>query len=269
MNSLDQRNKELSYCLRLCHLNALNADGAPAANFGFELSENVRYDYPLISYVEAKSPGERAGLSTNDILLKINDRKTKGMEFEKAKKAIEKAKRDGRLEMLVVDRGTFDYCTRTKKQLKEPDLKLKHIFPKSRSSANILKVPAITATAVLPSHENFETLNDRLSGTNEDEDVQSSSPVDSTAHSDLSSPIRAAKTAAAATAAPPSFPHQAPSPKIESAPLPFQPTGTVSRKNHLSKTSAQKSVDTGKKSTVSNVFNNLLHKIGSTKPTKH
>lgn len=248
-------------------MNALNSEGVPAANFGFELSENATCGYPIISRVEDKSPGERAGLKTDDILLKINDRKTKGLDFEKVKKAIEKAKRDGRLEMLVVDDATFQYCKRTKKHLKEPDLKLKHIFPKSRSSANILKVPSLITNAVLPSKENFDPSNDRLSLTNGDESkndevVQRSSPIDSTGNHDLSPPISWTKTAAAAAA---SLPHQAPSPTIEPAPLPFQPsTGTAS------KTPGQKKVtETGKKSTVSSVLNNLFHKIGPNKPTKN
>ena len=183
---LDQRTKELSYNLRLCHLNALNSDGVPAANFGFELSENPSYDYPIISRVEPKSPGERAGLQTNDILLKINDRKTKGLDFDKVKKAIEKGKRDGRLELLVVDVATYDYSQHSKKQLKEPDIKLKHIFPKSRSSANILKVPLITPTTTSASQETSKQIHDsvlssvnhRLSLTEEDDSKVKTSNTD-------------------------------------------------------------------------------------------
>ncbi|CAF5064032.1 unnamed protein product, partial [Rotaria magnacalcarata] len=47
-----QRNKELSYTLRLCHLLATNADGTQAATFGFELSEDPDYEYPVILRVE-------------------------------------------------------------------------------------------------------------------------------------------------------------------------------------------------------------------------
>ena len=143
---LEQRNKELSHTLRLCHLHATNGDGTQAATFGFELSEDADYEYPIILRVESQSPAEGAGLQSRDILLKINDRKTKGLGYEKVKKEIEKAKRDGRLEMLVVDQETFDYCKRTKKPMKEPDIKVKHIFPKSRSSASFHKLP-IAATA--------------------------------------------------------------------------------------------------------------------------
>ncbi|CAF4041131.1 unnamed protein product [Rotaria sp. Silwood2] len=143
-----QRNKELSYTLRLCHLHATNADGTQAATFGFELSEDADYEYPIILRVEPQSPAEGAGLQSRDVLLKINERKTKGLGYDKAKKEIEKAKRDGRLEMLVVDQETFDYCQRMKKPLKEPEMKVKHIFPKSRSSASFHKLPvaAIAAT---------------------------------------------------------------------------------------------------------------------------
>ncbi|CAF0852377.1 unnamed protein product [Adineta steineri] len=142
-----QRNKELSYTLRLCHLHPTNGDGTQAATFGFELSEEPDYEYPLILRVKPQSPAEGAGLQSRDILLKINERKTKGLGYEKAKKEIEKAKRDGRLEMLVVDQETFDYCKRSKKPLKEPEMKVKHIFPKSRSSASFHKLPVAGATS--------------------------------------------------------------------------------------------------------------------------
>jgi thioredoxin-related protein len=141
---LEQRNKELSYTLRLCHLHPTNGDGTHAVTFGFELSEDPSYEYPLILRVEPQSSAEGAGLQSRDILLKINDRKTKGLGYDKVKKEIEKAKRDGRLEMLVVDQETFDYCRRTKKPLKEPEMKVKHVFPKSRSSASFHKLPGGT-----------------------------------------------------------------------------------------------------------------------------
>lgn len=142
---LEQRNKELSYTLRLCHLHSTNADGTQAATFGFELSEDPNNEYPVILRVEPQSPAEVAGLQSRDVLLKINERKTKGLSYEKLKKEIEKAKRDGRLEMLVVDQETYDYCQRSNKPLKEPDMKVKHIFPKSRSSASFHKLPVVAA----------------------------------------------------------------------------------------------------------------------------
>ena len=125
-----------------------NGDGIHAATFGFELSEEPDYEYPLILSVEPYSPAEGAGLQSRDILLKINERKTKGLGYDKVKKEIEKAKRDGRLEMLVADQETFDYCKQTKKPFKEPEMKVKHIFPKSRSSASFHKLPIAATTAL-------------------------------------------------------------------------------------------------------------------------
>ena len=157
---LEQRNKELSYTLRLCHLHTTNGDGAQGATFGFELGEEPDYEYPLILRVEPQSPAEGAGLQSRDILLKVNERKTKGLGYDKVRKEIEKAKRDGRLEMLVVDQETFDYCKRTKKPLKEPEMKVKHVFPKSKSSASFHKLPvaavAAAAAASRDSHEQFD-----------------------------------------------------------------------------------------------------------------
>ncbi|CAF0931428.1 unnamed protein product [Adineta ricciae] len=163
--SSKQRNKELSYSLRLCHLHPTNGDGTQAATFGFELSEEPDYEYPLILRVEPHSSAEGAGLQSRDILLKINDKKTKGLVYEKVKKEIEKAKRDGRLEMLVVDQETFDYCKRTKKPMKEPELKVKHIFPKSRSSASFHKLPLLQTTTTassLSSRDSLEQLNNSI-----------------------------------------------------------------------------------------------------------
>ncbi|CAF1569314.1 unnamed protein product [Rotaria magnacalcarata] len=160
-----QRNKELSYTLRLCHLLATNADGTQAATFGFELSEDPDYEYPVILRVESQSPADVAGLQSRDVLLKINERKTKGLGYDKVRKEIEKAKRDGRLEMLVVDQETYDYCERTNKPLKEPEMKVKHIFPKSRSSANFLKLPSATAVAA-PSSMSPRDSTEQLSNSN-------------------------------------------------------------------------------------------------------
>lgn len=164
---LEQRNKELSYTLRLCHLHPTNADGTQAATFGFELSEEPDYDYPIILRVEPQSSAEGAGLQSRDVLLKINDRKTKGLGYDKVKKEIEKAKRDGRLEMLVADQETYDYCQRTKKPMKEPEMKVKHIFPKSRSSASFNKLPIGSGT----SRDSTEQLN--ASTTKSDDNPQS------------------------------------------------------------------------------------------------
>ena len=159
---LEQRNKELSYTLRLCHLHPTNGDGTQAATFGFELSEDADYEYPIILRVEPQSPAEGAGLQSRDILLKVNERKTKGLGYDKVKKEIDKAKRDGRLEMLVVDQETFEYCKRTKKPLKEPELKVKHIFPKSRSSASFHKLPIAAVAAAAAARESHEHFDDSL-----------------------------------------------------------------------------------------------------------
>lgn len=157
---LELRNKELSYTLRLCHLHLTNADGSPASTFGFELSEEPDYEYPLILRVESQSAAEGAGLQSGDVLLKINERKTKGLGYEKVKKEIDKAKRDGRLEMLVVDQETFDYCEKEKKPFKEPEMKVKHIFPKSRSSASFHKLPSVvmTSTSSITTRDRAEQL---------------------------------------------------------------------------------------------------------------
>ena len=163
---LEQRNKELAYTLRLCHLHPTNGDGTQAATFGFELSEDADYEYPLILRVQPQSPAEGAGLQSRDILLKINERKTKGLGYDKVKKEIEKAKRDGRLEMLVIDQETFDYCKRMKRPMKEPEMKVKHIFPRSRSSASFHKLPIAAAAVSRDSAEHFDdnlSLNARTS----------------------------------------------------------------------------------------------------------
>lgn len=156
---LEQRNKELSYVLRHCHLHPTNGDGTQASTFGFELSEEPGSEYPLISRVYPQSAAEGAGLQSRDILLKINDHKTKGLGYDKVKKEIDKAKREGRLEMLVVDQETYDYCKRTKKPMKEPEMKVKHIFPKSRSSASFHKLPVAASASSISSRDSVEQLN--------------------------------------------------------------------------------------------------------------
>ncbi len=89
----------------------------------------------------------------------MNDRKTKGANFDKIKKTIDKAKRDGRLEMLVVDKDTFNYCIQTKKKFKEPYIKVKHIFPRGRSSIDYQSLPLIAARASLISMNGTSSFN--------------------------------------------------------------------------------------------------------------
>ena len=271
---LDQRNKEASYSLRLCHLNALNSDGVPAATFGFEISEDSSFEYPIISRIEPKSPGDRAGLQVNDILLKINDRKTKGLDFDKVTRAIGKARRDGRLEMLVVDVATYDYCQRTKKPMKEPDLKLKHIFPKSRSSVNNLIIPVLPSTSNQTSatrleeftetkrlsterhHFSLENDDDEDNLAKTDDESEQSSRADSDGTSDLSAPTRSSKPIAASASAA-SFSHSTSSKKNARSPL----KKSASQDNKLK--------DESKKKAVSTVIANLLQKVGSNKLKKH
>jgi hypothetical protein len=148
-------------------LHPTNGDGTQAATFGFELSEDPDFEYPLILRVEAQSPAEGAGLQSRDVLLKINERKTKGLGYDKVKKEIEKAKRDGRLEMLVVDQETLDYCKRTKRPMKEPEMKVKHIFPKSRSSASFHKLPIAAAASSLTTRDSVEQLSNIVNNVDE------------------------------------------------------------------------------------------------------
>jgi hypothetical protein len=108
-------------------------DGTSASSFGFEINHETKYEYPVISRVEPRSPGERSGLQARDLLLKINGRKTKGLDLDRVKRVIEKSKHHGRLELLVVDEEVYRYCVSTHRKFKEPYIKVKHIFPKSRS----------------------------------------------------------------------------------------------------------------------------------------
>ena len=268
---LDQRSKELSYKLRLCHLNAMNSEGVQAPNFGFELSEDSKLEYPVISRVEAKSPGERAGLQSRDILLKVNDRKTKGLEFEKVKKVIEKAKRDGRLEMLVVDQETYDYCKRNNKQWKEPDIKVKHIFPKSRSSVSSVKLPMIAGTSAHPSRDQLKrseltplstSLIKETEWNDDDDDEPISSPLDSIVPSDALSPL-----SPPVVTAPTHSPHQAPFTSIDLAPSASQPID-VSDNDETDMQHSSSSGGGPTKNIVSNAINNLLHKMGHSKAVK-
>ncbi|CAF3860628.1 unnamed protein product, partial [Didymodactylos carnosus] len=117
--------------LRLCHL---HTNGDTSATFGFGLSEINGVAYPIIQKVEPNSPAEYAGLLSNDILLEVNERKTKNLGYDKVKKLIDKAKRDGRLDLLVSDQQTYDYCKTTKKKLSPPDIIIRHVFPKIAAS---------------------------------------------------------------------------------------------------------------------------------------
>jgi C-terminal processing protease CtpA/Prc len=153
---LEQRTKELSYAVRLCHLNTTNADGTRASSFGFELNKNSEYEYPIITHVESKSPGERSGLQVDDIVLKVNKRKTKGANIDKVRKLIDKAKNNGRIEVLVIDKEAFHYCLKTNRKFKEPYIKVKHIFPRSRSSVTYQSVPLMAARASMTSQVSFD-----------------------------------------------------------------------------------------------------------------
>ncbi|CAF0925167.1 unnamed protein product [Adineta steineri] len=146
-----QRNQELTYSLRLCHLNTTNSDGQPASTFGFDISKEPKYEYPMISRVEPKLPGELAGLQSRDLLIKVNDRKTKGLDIDKVKRTIEKAKYNGRLELLVVDEQVYRYCMRTHKKFKEPYIKVKHIFPRSKSRKSVETLDSIAASTPITS----------------------------------------------------------------------------------------------------------------------
>ncbi|CAF1516560.1 unnamed protein product [Adineta ricciae] len=140
-----QRTRELAYTLRLCHLHATNPDGSPAPTFGFDITKEAKYEYPIISRIDARSPAERGGLQTRDLLLKVNDRKTKGVDINKVRRHVDKAKHDNRLELLVVDEEVYRYCTSTNRKFKEPYIKVKHIFPKNRASANVESLDSLAA----------------------------------------------------------------------------------------------------------------------------
>ncbi len=303
---LEQRNKELSYTLRLCHLHPTNGDGTHPATFGFELSEEPDYEYPLILRVEPQSSAEGAGLQSRDILLKINERKTKGLGYDKVKKEIEKAKRDGRLEMLVVDQETFDYCKRTKKPMKEPEMKVKHIFfPKSRSSASFHKLLVTASASSISSRDSVEQLSNsitkhddnnssyhptsvgyRLStpketdSENEDEKKRKSSPeilsqAKSTRNSqpavnfDLTTPTSTPTKAS-------NHSHESPLKFFDPAQIASQQTGAGGSQNtsNISRSTTsiqQKSTKESKPSkakAIPNAINNLFHKIGHPKSSK-
>ena len=246
----------------------MNSEGVQAPNFGFELSEDSKFEYPVISRVEAKSPGERAGLQSRDILLKVNDRKTKGLDFEKVKKVIEKAKRDGRLEMLVVDQETFNYCKHNNKQWKEPDIKVKHIFPKSRSSVSSVKLPMLAGTSTHPSRDQLKRSNLTALSTslvkeaewNDDEDESISSPLDSIVPGDPLSPLSPPETASTHS------PHQAPFTSLDLAPSVSQLTDSPDTDGEMQHSTSSGGAPT--KNVVSNVISNLLHKMGHAKAAK-
>ncbi len=266
---LGKRSEELSYTLRLCHLNATNSDGTPAPSFGFEITEDSKYEYPIISRVEPKLPGEHAGLQTNDILLKVNSRKTKGVDFKKIKKAIEKAKRDGRLEMLVVDKSSFIYCTRTNKKFKEPYIKVKHIFPRSRSSANYQSLPMIAARASSTSQESSQRsmngtssfyVNHLSTHSENEEDALKPSNLEVTVGSDLPSTINSLD----------SFSHGISSKLIGPVRRLSQRRDTSSTIQNMSNTTqgiqSDPSTDESIIDFVLNTINNFCHNIRSEKP---
>jgi len=302
---LEQRNKELSYTLRLCHLHPTNGDGTQAATFGFELSEDPDYEYPLILRVEPQSPAEGAGLQSRDILLKINDRKTKGLGYDKVKKEIEKAKRDGRLEMLVVDQETYDYCKRTKKPLKEPEMKVKHIFPKSRSSASFHKLP-VAASSIssrdsveqsntsitkhddsIPTYqrtsvgyrlstpketdsENEETNQQDLSGRNISSNVltRQAQPA---VNFDLNTPTTAPSNASALTRESPlKFfdPAQSTSQQIGTSSTGRENLPSTARSTPTLNQTSTKESKSSKRKAIPNAINNLFHRIGHPKSSK-
>ncbi|CAF3486275.1 unnamed protein product [Rotaria socialis] len=272
-----QRTKELSYTLRLCHLHATNTtDGKPTITFGFEITEDPDYEYPVISHVEIKSPGERAGLQVRDVLLKVNDRKTKGLKFEKVKKAIEKGKQDGRLEILVVDKEVFDYCKRTNKKFKQPDIKIKHIFPKSRLSTSLLKLPSITATSSLTPDDRTEQITHAASTFNvhrlsipkpaESEDKQVdkvSSNFQSKVDSDISLPNNPYDTTDT------SIFHETPCISLDSVLNSVQQMNTSSVDQNLAskkqREASQSSTDQSIKEFISNTINNIFQNIGTQK----
>ncbi|CAF4563054.1 unnamed protein product [Rotaria sp. Silwood1] len=277
---LGKRSKELSYTLRLCHLNATNTDGTSATTFGFEITEDPQYEYPIISHVEPKLPGERAGLQIRDILLKINDRKTKGLRFNKVKKAIEKAKHDGRLEILVVDKEVFDYCKLTHKKFKEPDIKVKHIFPKSKPSTSFLKLPTIATTSSLMSQDSTERLNHGISSFNvhrlctqkevtfENEEDDAISPnIQSTVNSDISLPNNPSDTTKHTSST-----HETPLTSIDHVLNSTQPTNVSLTDQNVSsrkqRKQSQTSSDQSIKDFISHTIDNFFQHVGSQKSTK-
>ena len=58
--------------------------------------------------------------------------------------------------MLVADKETFNYCIKTERKFKEPYIKVKHIFPRTRSSAGFRSLPSISARASLTPQDSFE-----------------------------------------------------------------------------------------------------------------
>ena len=92
----------------------------------------------------------------DDIVLKVNKRKTKGASIEKVKKLIDKAKHNGRIEVLVIDKEAFQYCLKTNRKFKEPYIKVRHIFPRSRSSVTYQSLPLMAARASLTPQVSFD-----------------------------------------------------------------------------------------------------------------
>jgi hypothetical protein len=263
---LERRSKELSYAVRLCHLNAINIDGTPASSFGFEITGDPEYQYPVISRVQPKLPGEIAGLQVDDVLLKVNNRKTKGAAFDKIKKAIEKAKRDGRIEMLVVDKETFNYCKQANKKFKEPYIKVKHIFPRSRPSISYPSLPSIAARASFTSQEDLEQSINGISSVNVDHRAtQSENEADDlkSPNFDLSSTINSIENTRA------SFPHDISMKFIDPARRLSQRRDTSSTIQNTPNTTQEirneTSTDQSIIDFVLNAINNFFQNIGSEK----
>jgi hypothetical protein len=79
--------------------------------------------------------------------------------------------------MLVTDKDTFNYCILTNRKFKEPYIKVKHIFPRSRSSIDYQSLPLIAARASLISLNGTSSFNvHRLAAQaeNENDDLKSS-----------------------------------------------------------------------------------------------
>ncbi len=230
------------------------------------------------------------------------------MGYDKVRKEIEKAKRDGRLEMLVVDQETFDYCKRTKKPLKEPEMKVKHIFPKSRSSASFHKLPiaaAISRDSIeqldnsitkyddsLPTHQPT-TVGHRLStpketdSENEDDNQQSlaekkSAPIVSSQITSTRQPSPAVNfglntpTSSLANASTHSHesplkffdPAQASSQQVGASSIRGQNVPQTSRSTPALNTTPTKESKGSRAKAIPHAINSLLHKIGHPKSSK-
>ena len=225
------------------------------------------------------------------------------MGYDKVKKEIDKAKRDGRLEMLVVDQETYDYCKRAKKPLKEPEMKVKHVFPKSRSSASFHKLPALASRDSAEQLSNSITKNDdndpsyprtsvgyhlstpRESDSENEEDRKQSLAEEKT--SVIPSQAISARHSTPAVnfdLSPPSNTRAQHSAQSHETPLKFiDPSKTASQQSASSTTGRQslpnikpsstsnketKGTKRSKSKAIPNAINNLFHRIGHPKSSK-